>query len=897
MRSLIIASCSTLLLLSASLDDGAVLPAPASSLRSAPRTPFKSRQRDLKMLSAKLPLSFELNEGQFGGSARYITRGSGSTLLLTTGESILVLQKSAAAPAVTDGAGESSQSADTASLAEPSLSRKTAVTSGQPLSTTLRMKLVGANASPDMVGEERLPGKISYFIGNDPKQWRRNIPTYARVRYRSIYPGIDLVYYGNQRRLEHDFVVSPKGDPKTVTLSFSGAEKLELTPSGDLLLRTAVGEVRQSKPIAYQETDHGRQEVAVTYVLKGDSQVSFELGSYDLAKPLVIDPILWYSTYFGGSGDDFINDLAVDGTGNTYVTGRTASPDLLATGSYGSAPGSSSAVNVDAFVMKLGPTSSSDASPTLIYSVIFGGAAPDEGNAIAVDSAGNAYVTGRTNSLNFPLQNGFDFTQNGGADAFLVKFRPDSNAILYSTYFGGSSADVGNAIAVDANGFVYITGDTASSNLPKKNSLQSFAGGTSDAFVAKFNPAVVTGDGSLIYSTLLGGSGDDNGSGLAVDANANVYVTGKTGSTNFPLKNQFQGDKLGTDAFVTKLTGASVPSIAYSTYLGGNDNDSAQAIALDSKGNAYVTGSTLSTDFPTKTTALFTSPFQNRNKGGQDAFVAKLNTLNTGAASLIYSTYLGGRGQDTGRDIAVDGNGNAYTTGFTASTDDFPTVNPLAPVGSFAGSHFNGDGLDAFVAEVNSLGTALLFSSYLGGVNEEQAYGIALDSKNNIYVAGLTEHDFPIIHPWVFGPFNGGTLLGTLDLEGFVAKIGPIPSGAGVTGSWDSLQQVCHGAGPNHVCLLKGKFIVTNVGKATAGNFVVRFYLSDDSIIDETDLLLKEVHVGELQSQESKRRQVDVQLPRGTSASGLVVIAFVDANNDVDEPNENNNIIVSSTIP
>lgn len=895
MRSLIIASCSTLLLLSASLDNGAAPLVSASSLRSAPTTPSKSRLRDLKMLSAKLPLSFELNEGQFGGSARYITRGSGSTLLLATDESILVLQKPAAAPVVTDGTGESSQSADTPSLTESLLPRKTAVKSGQPLSTTLRMKLVGANASPDMVGENRLPGKISYFIGNDPKQWRRNIPTYARVRYRSIYPGIDLVYYGNQQRLEHDFIISPKADPKTVTLSFSGAKKVELTSTGDLLLQTAVGEVRQTKPIAYQETDHGRQEVAAAYVLKGDSQVSFELGSYDLAKPLIIDPILWYSTYFGGSGDDWINDVAVDGTGSTYVTGRTASPDLLATGSYGSVPGSSSPVNVDAFVMKLGPTSSSDASPALIYSVIFGGGAPDEGNAIAVDSAGNVYVTGFTNSLNFPFQNAFDSTQNGGADAFLVKFRADSNAILYSTYFGGSSADVGNAIAVDANGFVYITGDTASSDLPKKNSLQSFGGGISDAFVAKFNP-VLNSSSSLIYSTLLGGSGDDNGSGIAVDANGNAYVTGKTGSTNFPLKNQFQGDKLGTDAFVTKLTGASVPSIAYSTYLGGNNNDSAQAIALDSKGNAYVTGSTLSTDFPTKTTALFTSPFQNRNNGGQDAFVAKLGTLNAGAASLIYSAYLGGSGDDAGRDIAVDGNGNAYIAGFTASKD-FRTVNPLAPVGSFDGSHFNGGLLDAFVAEVNSLGSALPFSTYLGGVNEEQAYGIALDSKNNIYVAGLTEHDFPIIHPWVFGPFNGGTLLGTLDLEGFVAKIGPIPSGAGVTGSWDSLRQVCHGAGANHVCLLKGRFIVTNVGKATAGNFVVRFYLSDDSIIDETDLLLKEVHVGELQSQESKQRQIEVRLPRGTSASGLVVIAFVDANNDVDEPNENNNIIVSSPIP
>jgi hypothetical protein len=842
------------------------------------------------MLSAKLPLSFELNEGQFGGSARYITRGSGSTLLLTTDESILVLQKPAAAPAVTDGTyvfrGNDGSVSEAVS----------AVRSGQPLSTTLRMKLVGANASPDMVGEDRLPGKISYFIGNDPKQWRRNIPTYARVRYRSIYPGIDLVYYGNQQRLEHDFVISPKADPKTVTLSFSGAEKVGLTPSGDLLLQTAIGEVRQSKPIAYQQTEQGRREVAATYVLKGDSEVGFALGSYDLSKPLVIDPILWYSTYFGGSGDDWINDVAVDGVGATYVTGRTASPDVVTTAAKGVAAGSSSAANVNAFVMKLGPTSSSDASPALIYSVIFGGGDRDEGNAIAVDSKGNAYVAGITFSLDFPVTElTFDPAQNGGSDAFLVKFNADANSnLFYSTYFGGSSADVGNGIAVDANGFVYITGDTSSSDLRKKNSLQSFGGGVSDAFVAKFNPAL-TGENSLIYSTLLGGSGDDNGSGIAVDANGNVYVTGKTGSTNFPLKNQFQGDKLGTDAFVTKLTGASVPSIAYSTYLGGNDNDSAQAIALDSKGNAYVSGSTLSTDFPTKTTALFTSPFQNRNKGGQDAFVAKLSTLNTGAASLIYSTYVGGLGQDTARDIAVDGNGSAYTTGFTASTDDFPTVNPLAPVGSFAGSHFNGDGLDAFVAEVNSLGTALLFSTYLGGVNEEQAYGIALDSKNNIYVAGLTADGFPVIHPWVLGPFNGGTLHGLLD--GFIAKIGPIPSGAGVTGSWDSLQQICHGAGSNSVCLLKGRFIVTNVGKATAGNFVVRFYLSDDPIIDETDLLLKEVHVGELQSQESKQRLLEIQLPHGTSASGLVVIAFVDANNDVDEPNENNNIIVSSTIP
>jgi beta-propeller repeat-containing protein/ASPM-SPD-2-Hydin domain-containing protein/centrosomal CEP192-like protein len=701
-------------------------------------------QKTVAATLAALPLSFEANQGQAGQATRFLARGSGYTLQLASREAVLALRLP----------GHPGRKRNIPSDPSPFNRPSAKVTR----STALRMRLLGSNPTPHISGLDDLPGRTNYFIGNDPKKWRTNIPNYAKVRYESVYPGVDLVHYGNQGRLENDFIVAPGANPLTIRLGFQGARKISLDTLGELVLRIPRGEVRFQRPRAYQKAGATERPVAAAFLLKGRGKVGFSIGPYDQSKTLVIDPVLSYSTYLGGSSTDQGAGIAVDGSGDVYVTGFTQSADFPLLGTL-PAPNNALQGSTDAFVTKLNPSGSA-----LLYSTYLGGTNVDEGTGIAVDSAGNAYVTGFTQSTDFPLASPLPSPNNalqGSADAFVTKLNPAGSALVYSTYLGGSGVDQGTGIAVDSSGNAYVTGFTESSNFPVLNPLpapNNVLQGLSDAFATKLSTT-----GSLAYSTYLGGSGSDQGNAIAVDGTGNAYVTGFTNSSaNFPVTSGvFQTVLKGTfNAFVAKLnttTTTSVPPV-YCTYLGGSGTDEGFGVAIDGSGNAYVTGGTSSADFPS--TNSLAAP-NNALQGPSDAFVTKLNPTGT---ALLYSTYLGGTGSDQGNAIAVDVSGNAYVTGFTNSSN-FPMASPV--------QNANGGGFDAFLTELAFSGStlSLVYSTYLGGSGTDDGVGIAIDSLSlpNAYVTGFTQSaDFPLLSP-LRAPNNA--LQGFTDA--FVAKISP----------------------------------------------------------------------------------------------------------------------------
>jgi hypothetical protein len=584
----------------------------------------------------------------------------------------------------------------------------------------MRMTLVNVNPHAQAIGQDELHGKSNYFIGNDPAKWRTNIPTYARVKYEGVYPGVDLVYYGNQGQLEYDFVVAPGADPRLVTLAFEGARKVHIDPRGELVLGVEGGEVRQHKPVIYQEVAGIKQEVSGRYVMKGTHQVGFRVATYDPRRPLIIDPVLVYSTYLGGSDIEEARGIAVDGAGSAYVTG-SAGPTFPTTAG---AAQTMYAGGSDAFVTKLDATGS-----RLVYSTYLGGSDVDLGQSIAVDAAGSAYVTGFTNSTNFPTTAGAAQTTFAGlSDAFVTKLNATGSGLAFSTYLGGSSHDDGGGIAVDAAGSAYVAGNTQSTNFPTTvGAAQAAFAGVLDAFVTKLD---ATGSG-LVFSTYLGGSGRDFTLDIAMDAAGSAYVAGFTQSTNFPTTaGAAQTTNAGEfDAFVTKLdtTGS---GMVFSTFLGGGSDDGGDGIAIDGAGSVYVAGETRSTDFPTTAGAA-----QTTHAGGfLDAFVAKLNATGSG---LVFSTYLGGTGQDFGIEIAVDATGSTYATGYTLSTD-FPTT-----AGAVQTSH-GGGVYDAFVTKLDAIGSELVYSTYLGGSDVDVGVGIAVDAAGSAYVTGRTDStNFP----------------------------------------------------------------------------------------------------------------------------------------------------------
>jgi len=600
-----------------------------------------------------------------------------------------------------------------------------------------RLLFLNANKNPEMVPIDAAKLRVNYFIGDDKSKWHSNIPTSMAVLYKNLYKNIDLKVYGIEKQIEYDWIVKAGGDPGDIKLKYKNVKGTRIDDEGNLLIETNFGELMHKRPVSFQE--NGNEKIAVKAEFKkiAENTYGFDVGAYDRSRELIIDPVvLAYSTYLGGANAEYVYGIAIDGNGHVYVTGDTYSTDFPTLNQYQADPGSA-----DGFVVKLDPSQSGASS--LLYSTYLGGGNYDYCNGIAVDGSGHAYVTGRTGSTDFPTLNQYQADPGDGADdAFVVKLDPaqsGASSLLYSTYLGGGSYDYSHGIAVDGSGYAYVTGYTASTDFPTLNQYQTDPGdGTEDVFVTKLDPAK-SGASSLLYSTYLGGGSWEYGLGIAVDNSGKAYVVGTTYSTDFPTLNQYQADPGdgSYDAFVTKLdpaqSGAS--SLLYSTYLGGGSIDFGISIAVDGSGNAYVTGWTYSTDFPTL------NQYQS-DQGGRDVFVTKLDPDQSGASGLLYSTYLGGGALDYGNGIAVDGSGNVYVTGYTESTD-FPTLN------QYQGDQGGRDGLITKLDPTQNGAASLLFSTYLGGGNYDQDQGIAVDGSGNVYVTGFTySTGFPTLNQY-----------------------------------------------------------------------------------------------------------------------------------------------------
>ncbi len=730
---------------------GSATPSPtplmvAASPQTAPLTTAKVREA-----YGQLPLSFEANRGQADEAANFVARGAGYTLSLSPTQAAFALarqsgegsQSNKPAPSSRDnGSAETGARRDTDNSKSPR---------SEPPPMVLRMNIVGANRGAGVEGLNELEGKVNYFTGKDPSQWRTNIQTFGRVRYTEVYPGIDVVYYGNQRQLEYDFVVAPGRNASAIALEFAGADKVEVDAAGELLLKLGESVVRQPKPYVYQEVAGERRVVEGGYLVQSDGRVGFALGEYDAALPLVIDPVLIYSTYLGGSSNEEGRDIAVDSAGNAYICGNTNSTNFPVASPFQSTFGGANFVGArDAFVTKINA-----AGTAFVYSTYLGGSSDDRCGHMTVDSAGNAYIAGETNSTDFPTVNAIQTAYGGGlSDAFVTKMNAAGSALVYSTFVGGTIFDAAAGIAIDSSNNAYITGRTTSTDYPVVNAIQAaYSGGPgADAFVTKINAA---GD-AYVYSTYLGGSGGggfENGSSIAVDSAGIAYVTGQVNSTNFPVANAIQATFGGGtpggegDAFVTKVNAAG-DAFVYSTYLGGSADDVAFDVAVDSAGNAHVTGSTFSTLFP------LANAFDSTYGGDGDAFVTKINAAGN---AYIYSTYLGGTFGDSGNEIALDSAGNAYIAGGTSSTN-FPLVNPVQST--------LGGGTDAFVTKLNTAGSALIYSTYFGSPGFERANSLVVDSAGNAYVTGITSStNFPTRTP--IQTANGGSD------DAFVFKLDP----------------------------------------------------------------------------------------------------------------------------
>lgn len=643
---------------------------------------------------AGLPLRFEANAGQWDESIRYVARTGPSAVYLTD-----------------EGATWMFRSPSSAS-------------------TILEMKVAGGRLVTPTASDE-LVTKSNYFVGNDPSRWRTDVRNFGRATYRNVRDGVDLVFHGDGSQLEYDFIVAPGTSPNDVAMEIEGAEGLSLAPSGSLIIHTVAGDLEEPPPHIYQVlADGGREVVSGTYRLQG-TRLAFDVGPYDRDRALVIDPIVaLYSTYLGGSGEDEAYGVALDGSGSAYIAGQ-------ATGTFPTKNPLQGALGgvFDAFVAKLNPAGSA-----LVYATYLGGSAEESAFGIAVDSGGNAYVVGSTASANFPTQGTLQ-GYAGNTDAFVAKLNAAGSALVYSTYVGGALDERPRAVCVDSTGNLYAVGETTSANFPTVAAQQASYAGTTDAFVFKLNSS----GSAFVYSTFLGGNSGDYGLGIASDGAGNAYAIGSTYSPNFPTKNPLKGSLGGAeDAFITKLDAAG--ATVFSTYFGGSSSDAGTAIALGGSGKLFVTGITSSADFPVQ------NAYQSSIASIPDAYVASLNA--TGSA-ILYSTFLGGAGDDYATTIAADANDNAFVAGWTGA-NDFPTSNAFQTSKS---------GLDAgFVARFSASGS-VWWSTYLGGNVYSHPRGIVTDGNRNAYVAGGTSStDFPTKTP-IQGVKSGG-------FDAFVTKLG-----------------------------------------------------------------------------------------------------------------------------
>ena len=703
-----------------------------SSPRTAARhetprdTTIDSRAAGLLDAYARLPIAFVENRGQTDRQVRYYAEGPRYSFYLTQQAIVLSF------------------------LNEPA---------GGELALSLQFR--NSNPAATIEGEARASGAVNYFHGNDPAEWRTDIARYSQIVYRDLWKGVDLRLREQGGTLKYEFVVRAGARASDIRFAYAGANGLSIDESGALRIETAMGPLRDSPPVSHQIVDGVRVPVDSRYALingaDGEAQYGFEVGGYRSDRDLIIDPGIEYSTLLGGSADDVATGIKVDAAGNAYIVGWTQSPDFPTTAGAFKRTGSASN-SLDVFVSKLNATGTA-----LVYSTFIGGSNFDWGRAIAIDAAGNAYVTGQTKSSTFPTTGGaFDRTFNVDTcprcgidqeDAFVLKLNPTGSALVYSTFLGGFDMDDGMAIAIDASGNAYVAGETGSSNFPvTAGAFDTTRNAAFDTFVTKLN---ATGS-ALLYSTYLGGSGVEFPARLAVDAGGNAFVAGTTSSPDFPttagaFDTTYNG---GFDVFVTKLNAAG-SGLVYSTFLGGADSDGPGGLAIDAAGNAYVAGGTSSLDFPTTPGAFDTLT------DSSEGFVTKLNPA---GSALVFSTMIGGSGSggDSVSGIVLDAAGNIWITGGTGSAD-FPTT-----VGA-VNRTLNGPG-DAYIAQLSADGSALLYSTFLGGRSSDGGSGIAIDSAGDVYIIGHTSSiDFPTTTGALDTVFNGDATIFWGDA--FVAKL------------------------------------------------------------------------------------------------------------------------------
>ena len=599
---------------------------------------------------------------------------------------------------------------------------------------TVSISLLNGNPNPEISGVDALPVRTNYLLGSKKENWRA-VSNYARVRYRAVYPGVDLVYYGSGSELEYDFLVHPGANPNRIRLQFKGVESMKITPQGDLQVETAGGRMIQRIPVVYQDRPGGsRREIRGKFKLLSRNVVGFEIEPYDRSRALTIDPVLRYSSLIGGSGSDTVTAVTINRTGMLYVTGYMTNANDVNGDDTVFRP--TAAGGADIFVAKINPALSGPSS--LLYFTFIGGSGSDIPNAIALDEFENVYLTGSTTSQNFPLGgvtpsaglNGVtDLSIANISDAFVVKIQPTLKAgdsFLYGTYLGGALADGGNAIDVDAQGNIYVTGYTRSENFQITSSAyQNVMWGKQDTFVAKLNPSL---QAPLLYSSYLGGEAADEGRAILVAPSGAVYLAANTFSKEFPYAGSpYRFSKGGGDIVVYQmdLTKSGVASLVYSTYLGGSGLDEVRRLALDSRGRLLLAGTTLSDDFPVTADALKTTL-----SGIANVFVTRLDLSAQGDSVLSYSTYLGGSGGDVAYDMAADSAGNVYITGYTLSSD-FPTTTDAlqrAPAG----------GIEVFISRLSlaDASPALTYSTYVGKSGTNVGYAIAVAPDGTICVGG-----------------------------------------------------------------------------------------------------------------------------------------------------------------
>jgi len=696
---------------------------------------------------AKLPMTFEGNVGQTDSQVKFLARSSGHVVFLTSGGMVFSARSQFVAK---DGAPANAQPA----------SKQT------QNGAVIQLNMVGANPNPTAVGEDPQPGKANYFIGRDPKKWHTNVVAYGKVHYKGVYPGIDLVYYGNHSQLEYDFEVAAGADPRQIQFDVKGADSVSVDSTGDLVLQTKQGALHIKSPVLYQTFNNMKLPINGGFSLKNATRVGFSLQGYDKTKPLVIDPVLLYSTFLGGLADDQAVGVAVDSLGSAYVAGWTESTN------FPLASQASQASGQNGFIVKLDVSGS-----TLVYADFIGGSGYNYDNptAVTLDSNNDAYITGYTQSADFPLVNAFQTTMNDDPDGFISKVSPDGS-LLYSTYLGGSNygGTYSSAIAVDGSQNMYVAGYTYDTGFPTYNAVQSSVSPNQEGYYGYYGfVTALTADGSsLIYSTYLAGSTNvitqcyggpcwpsplSQVSGIALDSSADAYVTGYTNTYNFPTtpgaympsQNSPNDAQLG---FVSELSSSG--SAVYSTYFGLTDGypTTINAIAVDSNGSAYVTGWSYSDGtFPITTPSLCDPGTY--GWGCSYGFITKFNPTGTG---LAYSTFLPPNNDSFPQALALDAQDDAYVVGY-AYGGGVSTVNPIE-------AYTNQEVV--LLTEIDPTGSIQLFSTYLGGNGNDFPTGIALDASGSMYVVGYTDSsDFPVTAAALQNTIGGNN-------DCFVAKIG-----------------------------------------------------------------------------------------------------------------------------